>query len=167
MNTLDTNTSKKYIIAGAIFVMVTGTLSHFVYEWSGYNPLVGLFTPVNESTWEHMKLLFFPMLLWGLFQLRKPGMAYAFPRALLFGTGLIPVLFYSYSGILGKNYAVIDIAIFFISVIAAFYLLYGLAKNCKKTPGRTTLFWVIVAGLTVCFFLFSYAPPGLGIFDVP
>jgi FtsH-binding integral membrane protein len=77
------------------------------------------------------------------------------------------VLFYSYSGILGKNYAPIDIAIFFISVISAFYLLYRQSKICKKTPGLTALFWAAVTGLTVCFFLFSYAPPGLGIFQVP
>ena len=51
-------------IAGAILVCAMGTLAHFVYEWSGNNPVVGLFCAVNESTWEHIKLLFFPMLLY-------------------------------------------------------------------------------------------------------
>lgn len=53
---------KKVMIFAAIIVSVIGTLAHFVYDWSGQNSFVGLFTPVNESTWEHMKLLFFPML---------------------------------------------------------------------------------------------------------
>lgn len=47
-------------IVGILFVSVLGVLMHFVYEWSGSNRFVGLFAPINESTWEHMKLLFFP-----------------------------------------------------------------------------------------------------------
>ena len=57
------NTLKKYIIKGTIFVLITGVISHFVYEWSGNNRLVGLFFPTNESVWEHMKLCFYPYLL--------------------------------------------------------------------------------------------------------
>ena len=45
-----------------IFISVLGVLLHFTYEWSGNNPIVGLFSATNESTWEHLKLLFFPML---------------------------------------------------------------------------------------------------------
>ncbi len=46
-----------------LFVIVLGTLMHFMYNWSGKHPFAGLIAPVNESVWEHMKLLFFPMLL--------------------------------------------------------------------------------------------------------
>ena len=47
-----------YIIA----VAVLGTLNHFLYELSGGAAIFALFCPVNESTWEHLKLLFFPYL---------------------------------------------------------------------------------------------------------
>ena len=60
------NKLKCYTIAGAVFVLIAGTVSHFVYEWSGNRPAVGLFFPVNESVWEHMKLVFFPMLFYAL-----------------------------------------------------------------------------------------------------
>ena len=40
-----------------IFISVLGVLLHFTYEWSGDNAVVGLFSAVNESTWEHLKLL--------------------------------------------------------------------------------------------------------------
>lgn len=84
-------TSKKlllYTIAGILFTSVTGTLAHFVYDWSGQNVLAGLFTPVSESTWEHMKLLFFPMLLYGFFTmfcLHKdfPCISHAYPLGIL------------------------------------------------------------------------------------
>ena len=49
---------------GFIFTSVLGTLMHFFYEWSGNNTFVGLFCPVNESPYEHLKLLFFPFLIW-------------------------------------------------------------------------------------------------------
>lgn len=82
-------------IIGIIFVMLTGTLSHFLYDWSGQNPVVGLFTPVNESIWEHMKLLFFPMLLYSLIMILKyrrqyPHIASALFFGLIAGTILNP-----------------------------------------------------------------------------
>ena len=56
-------------LAGFLAVSVLGTLAHFCYEWSGEKLLVGAFCAVNESTWEHMKLLFFPALLFTMVQL--------------------------------------------------------------------------------------------------
>ena len=55
---------KKYVVIGFFVVGILGTLFHFVYDWSGKMWFVGLFVPVNESTWEHMKLLFVPMLIY-------------------------------------------------------------------------------------------------------
>ena len=52
---------KNFQIFSTIFVMILGTLLHFTYEWSGGNLLVASFSAVNESTWEHLKLLFYPM----------------------------------------------------------------------------------------------------------
>ena len=49
-------------LAGALFTAAMGTLLHFVYDWSGGWGAAAAFSAVNESTWEHMKLLFFPML---------------------------------------------------------------------------------------------------------
>ena len=54
---------RKSIIICAVLVMVTGTLMHFAYDFFGNNRLVGMIAPVNESTWEHMKLIFFPGLI--------------------------------------------------------------------------------------------------------
>ena len=53
----------KFEIISTIFIMIVGTLLHFTFGWSNNNPLVGTFSAVNESTWEHLKLLFFPMLI--------------------------------------------------------------------------------------------------------
>ena len=57
---------KWFCIIGAVTTIILGIVSHFVYDWTGGNFFVGLFFPVNESTWEHMKLLYFPLLLFAL-----------------------------------------------------------------------------------------------------
>ena len=53
----------KFTVFSIIFVWFLGTLLHFAFEWSGNNLFVANFSSVNESTWEHLKLLFYPMLL--------------------------------------------------------------------------------------------------------
>ena len=156
-------------IAGILFVSVLGTLLHFTYRWSGRNPLIGLIAPVNESVWEHMKLLFFPMLLFGLWSLKgvtDPCRTSAFHAGLLMGPLLIPVLFYSYTKLLGRNFVVLDIALFYSSVIAAFLIYRRLSGNCLlgKYSHVTSM---AVFLLLICFLLFTYFPPGFSIFKDP
>ena len=52
-----------------IFISVLGVLLHFTYDWSNQNSLIGLFSATNESTFEHLKLIFFPMLLLTILEL--------------------------------------------------------------------------------------------------
>ncbi len=59
---------EKLLLWEGIFVVsvcAVGSLLHFVYRWSGKKLFAGFVSPVNESTWEHLKLLFFPSLLFG------------------------------------------------------------------------------------------------------
>ena len=166
---------KKYILICTIlctlFVTVLGTLGHFFYEWSNYNPYVGLFFPVNESVWEHIKLFFFPTLICYLvlcFLKRKntPCIIYAFPKAIFLGTVLIPVLFYTYSGILGFNVSFLDISTFYISVLLSFIYLYKTTVAVKNLD--YSLFQnITLLVLAFLFMSFSYNPPDLGIFEIP
>ena len=156
-------------IAGILFVSVLGTLLHFTYRWSGRNPLNGLIAPVNESVWEHMKLLFFPMLLFGLWSLKGVTDACrlsAFHAGLLMGTLLMPVLFYSYTSVLGRSILAVDITLFYICVIAAFLIYRGLSGSCllEKYSHMTSL---TVFLLLICCLLFTYFPPGCSIFKDP
>ena len=54
---------RRWEIVGFIATGLFGTLLHFVYEWTGGNRVIAVFSAVNESTWEHMKLLFIPFLV--------------------------------------------------------------------------------------------------------
>ena len=162
---------KHYTITGAIFVIITGTISHFIYEWSGRQFLLGFFFPVSESTWEHMKLCFFPMLIYSCFMNKRwkdayPCVTSALLYGTLLGTFLIPVIFYTYTGIIGRNYLFLDIATFIISVLLAFLCVYRLTVSCKMFS-HTFLLGSLVFVMAICFLLFTYLPPSLGIFIEP
>lgn len=162
---------RNYTIAGILFVLAAGTLSHFIYEWTGENTLAGLFVPVNESTWEHMKLIFFPMLLYSFFLKHKleskfPCITSALPFGILCGTLLIPVLFYTYTGILGFHVFFLDLATFFFSVLLAFYAVFRLSSSCCIQKFSPALYGLLCL-FFLCFLLFSYFPPNIGIFAEP
>ena len=162
---------KHYTINGILFVLVSGSLTHFFYEWSGHNPIVGLFTPVNESIWEHMKLLFFPMLAYSFFMVFKlkadyPCIRSALCFGILAGTLCIPILFYTYTALLGKDISILDIAIFIFSIIIAFCLACQLTLSCKS-DSNSFLSGLLVCFLLICFLIFTYHPPTAALFRPP
>ena len=61
------------LIVGMIVVALLGWLLHYVYRWTGNAFLVGLFVPVNESVWEHMKLVYVPMLILSVVMMTRWG----------------------------------------------------------------------------------------------
>lgn len=165
------NQLKRYTITGGLFVLILGTLSHFFYGWSDNNFIVGLFSPVNESTWEHMKLLFFPMLLFSLIVIPKlkqdyPCITSSLLSGILVGTVFIPIIFYTYAGIIGYNIFILDLFTFLLAVVIAFYTAYKLTLSCKMQDCTDTL-CVIIYVFLICFLLFTYFPPNIGLFAVP
>lgn len=159
------------LTAGFFFTAVLGTLLHFTYEWSKNNTAVGLFSPVNESTWEHMKLLFFPMLLYGIYimlQFRKqyPCIISGISAGILTGTLLIPVFFYTYTGILGTHFLWLDIAVFLFSTLLAFLISYYLTINCYFKDYKSLFLFLLVI-MALGFFIFTSYPPDIGLFQNP
>lgn len=162
---------KQYTIIGIIFVLIIGTLAHFLYNWTGNNHIVGFFTPINESVWEHMKLLFFPMLLYSLLMILKFHQKYscitsALCFGILMGAFLIPLFYYAYTSILGKNILILDISTFILSIVIAFWLSYELTLSCRL-ESYTSLQCILVCILFVCFLVFTYHPPDAIIFKDP
>lgn len=171
MKDVSTKYIKYYLAAGLVFTAVLGTLSHFFYEWSGQNSVVALFSPVSESTWEHMKLVYFPMLLWSIFlpcgmREKFPSLRSALLAGNLVGTWSIPVLFYTYSGILGKNIAFVDVLIFFIAVLIAFGTAWKLRESDSVEKYRLSIMIISIL-MILAFFLFTFSPPRIGLFAAP
>ena len=161
---------KRFCIIGAVVTIILGVIFHFVYDWTGGKFLAGLFFPVNESTWEHMKLLFFPMFVYSLVAGKKmeedyPCIYNAMFTGILVGLALIPVIFYTYTGVLGFNVDWINIALYVISVLAAYYVVYRVAEKCEK--GNSKVLRYVMYSLLLAFMIFSVYPPKLGIFVSP
>ena len=53
---------------GYVFTSALGTLLHFLYDLTGESVAVSFFSAVNESTWEHMKIAFWPMFIFAIIQ---------------------------------------------------------------------------------------------------
>ena len=163
---------KRYTVTGIVLTIIAGMAAHFIYQWSDENLVAALFVPVNESVWEHLKLLFFPMVIYSIFETLLlhndfPELFYADAIGIFIGMLSIVVLFYTYSGVLGRNCTPVDIAIFFFSVILAFLTGYFLIQ---KTRGLYQWKWLILSGLVACtiaFFGFTWNPPSIGLFRNP
>ena len=148
-----------------------GTLLHFLYEWLGKSPWIAPFSGVNESTWEHMKLLFWPMLAFAAAQSLFFGERKSFwcvkLRGILLGLLLIPVLFYTYNGAIGKSPDWINIAIFFVSTALAFLHLSHLLIRPPAAALSPVLPLTALALLALAFVLFTFLPPPLALFRDP
>lgn len=67
--------TEKFYLWAIVAVNLAATLQHFLYEWFPCN-FTATFAPVNESVWEHLKLVFYPTVaafLTGLPILRSEG----------------------------------------------------------------------------------------------
>ena len=161
---------KKYQIFSAIFVFILGTLLHFTYNLSGNNNIVAFFSSINESVWEHLKLLYFPMLLTiiiGEIYLDKnvPNFICSKIFGMIASMFFMVIFFYTYSGVFGKNIAIVDIASFFVSVIIGEYISYKLILSKFKCNNNISK--IILILMLISFALFTFITPDLGIFKDP
>ncbi len=161
-----------YELAGIVFIVIVGSLLHFTFELSGHHPVVGAFSAVNESVWEHLKLGFWPALLWALIEYRyikkstnnffvaKTAGIYVIPI-------VIPILFYSYTAVLGESVLVIDILTFVVAVIVGQLVSYKLLNYRELPDMLNTIAPVALVLLAVAFVLFTFYPPHLPLFRDP
>ena len=157
---------------GFIFTSVIGTLLHFLFDWTGGNGAVALFSAVNESIWEHLKLLLYPMILFALVEYFTWGRNLeAFwcikLTGILTGIALIPVLYYTYTGILGVNADWLNIAIFFLTAGVVYRLETGLFQKAISCPLPSGLAVALLCLLTAVFTVFTFIPPHIPLFQDP
>ncbi|MBE6155263.1 MAG: hypothetical protein E7164_00725 [Firmicutes bacterium] len=155
----------KYEIFSALGIMIVGTILHFAYSWSNNNPLVSLFSSVNESVWEHLKILFYSYLLFtlvGTLIFRNKSYFSNKTIAIYKSLGFIITFYYTYSGIIGQSVPIIDILSFYLAIII------GQISSYKKREIYN--FKLIIALLIVtslAFTIFTFYPLEIGIFISP
>lgn len=147
-----------------------GTLLHFLYDWTNESVIVAPFSGINESTWEHMKLLFWPMFVFGVIQYfffkETEGFWCIKLKGILTGLLLIPVIFYTYNGVVGKSPDWLNIGIFFVSAAVVYIVETRLFKRETGQKNCKWAFWIIVL-IGVLFVVFTFFTPEIGLFKDP
>ena len=161
---------RNYQIFSIIFTFILGTLLHFTYKWSGENQYVAWLSSINESVWEHLKLAYFPMMLtviFGYFFVGKKVSNFLCSKiiGIIIALVFMVTFFFTYTGILGKNIPVIDIASFYVAVVLGEYVAYRLMVSMFKCNYKIALVILVVLGFS--FIYFTYNTPNIGIFKDP
>ncbi len=159
-----------WTLAGFLWTGIAGTVLHFFYGWTGEAPWAAAFSAVNESVWEHMKLLYIPVFLFSMVQLCALGRQYpnllavrAVTAAL--GTLAVPMLYYTYTGALGVERLWADVLIFFLANAGLFCLDRRLLRRGTFAAGWAQIAGLIALwGILFAFVWCSYRPPALPIF---
>ncbi|MDD4377419.1 MAG: DUF6512 family protein [Eubacteriales bacterium] len=164
---------KKWEIGGIIFTIIVGVLLHFTYDWSQGNAIVGIFSPVNESTWEHLKLLFMPFLLWAgieyvVFGKDIKNFIPAKTISVIAGMTFIVLAFYGYMAIFNRDLLALDISIFIASVLLSYAISYFIIGSSYYTTTDAVFYSKLVLILLfIAFAGFSFNAPNGELFRDP
>jgi hypothetical protein len=159
----------RWELGGIVFIIVLGSLLHFVFEWSGNWTPIAPIAAVNESVWEHLKLAFWPALVYSALEYGRFGKsANNFFFAKTLGIYLMPitivVLFYSYKSILGHGLLIADIAIFVVAVIVGQLVSYKLLTASPLSERLNRFAPIALVVLGILFVLFTFYPPQVPLF---
>ena len=158
-------------LMGFAVTSLLGTILHFLYDWLNGAYLIAPFSGVNESTWEHMKLLFWPMFIFSIvqsffFKEREDFWCIKL-KGIALGLVLIPTIFYTYIGIIGRSYDFINIAIFFVAALASYAYESRVLKSKSQSCKYSKLFLLILIIIALLFVMFTFRTPKIGLFMDP
>ena len=160
-----------YEFAGMFFIIILGSMLHFTFELSRNQAVVGVFSAVNESVWEHLKIAFWPALLYVIFEyqyLYKRTNNFFLAKAIgVYAIMLIiPAIFYSYTVFIEEN-LIIDIGSFIFAIIIGQLLSYKLFTFKKLSDKLKLISFVAIIILAVAFAVFTFYPPQITLFQDP
>jgi hypothetical protein len=151
-------------------VVLSGSLLHFAWEWSGRHFWVGIVAATNESTWEHLKLAFWPALVFAPIQRwiygAYPGWLPATAIRCVFPSVLITTLFYGYTALLVAHHLVADILVFVMAVFLGELLGHSMLPRESGRRIRSASALVVVVA-AIAFSTLTYSPPDSFLFRLP
>ena len=166
------NSNKRIFIVSLIsFFLISGlgTFLHFAYELISNNLIVGIFSAVNESIWEHLKILVIPMFIVSIYEYiilkdNRDNFFISLLARILTGIILIISLYYLYTNLFGNNIDSINIAIFYVSALIAQIVWYFIMLNKPISKRINIISFISLVIILMLFIVFTFATPRLGIF---
>ena len=150
-----------YCVFCGIVVSLAGSMFHFAYQWAHCHWFVGCLVAVNESVFEHLKILVFPLLLLWFVDFLAFGDWNAHVRAVtvavyssvtfLVVVHLVMTVWWGY-----KSF-VFNIILFVVSAFVAQYIGYQCMEN--KTPVSGNGFALALLVAVVFHVFFTVCPP--------
>ncbi|MEI8199822.1 MAG: DUF6512 family protein [Eubacteriales bacterium] len=161
------------VFIGFVFISLIGGMFHFIYDWSGHLTIVGIFAPVNESLWEHLKMPFFPAVIWWIgsyFVIGKKeklssvhwltAAAIAPVTCLLF----IMTFYYLYTGAFGIHTLFLDASSLFIGAAVGQTAALHIYRYSRLPAGFIYIAGAIILIVLASFIAFTYFPPHIPLF---
>ncbi len=162
---------EKWILLGIPALFLIGACMHFLYDFSGKMTLIGAISPVNESVWEHSKMVLLPVILWWVLYYIVNGKKYCIDKNAWMTGGLVslvvsllamPMIYYFYTGAFGVEILIVDMLILLVAVFLgqmAGLHFYRYSKGIDSTI--VILLFVIIV---LIFVAFTFNPPHFPIF---
>lgn len=162
---------EKWILKGIPLIFCIGSLLHFLFDLSRRNVLIGLIAPVNQSVWEHLKMIPLPVIGWWTLYYIAKGITYGMDKDIWFTSALIalvtslitvPLLYYFYTQAFGIKLLWVDILILLLAIAFG----QSLALYCYREGVNIPAVWSMVAFsvLILVFILFTFVPPKIPLF---
>lgn len=147
---------------GILFIVGLGIFLHYAYELSNYNQFVALFAPVNESLWEHLKMVFYGMIGFALVEyifIGGEAKNFVFAKAFssILACFLVAVLYYGYTSFLDHK-LVFDIIIFVLAIIIAQLCSFAIIKSKFYFRGINYIGLLLIFAVIMVFSSFTYEP---------
>ncbi len=173
LETHDLKQIKIWQIVGAFVIFGVGAVWHFMFEWLGDPVWLGWFFPVNESVWEHVKLMFWPAVLYflieGIFIFKKTNNFLLAKMSVLFFTPIMNIIvFYTYTGVTGYENFIIDSIVLFLITCVQQYISYKLLtreeiwRNKKWLRITLAIIGIVILGAFLVYA--TYYPPHIPLF---
>lgn len=162
---------EKWLLLGVPALSIIGSIMHFVYDVTGHIALIGIFAAVNESIWEHLKLILFPMIGWWCiyyvlnakkYNINKEKWFFATVIALISSMLTLIAFYYTYTQAFGIESLALDIFDLLLSVTAGQCLGLHIYKHGKGIKVHVSI--CILAIIIVAFVLFTFVPPHIPLF---
>ena len=163
---------EKWIILGIPVLFILGYFMHIIYDLTGQITLVGMLTPVNESLWEHLKMVLLPMIgWWGFYyyinrekyEINKDKWFFALVIALISSILTILAFYYIYTQAFGIELLALDIFDLLLSVAVGQFLGLHMYKYSKGIKVQISIGILLL--LVIVFVIFTFSPPHIPLFQ--
>ncbi|MBR2402204.1 MAG: hypothetical protein IKB01_05510 [Lachnospiraceae bacterium] len=159
-------------VAGVLFTIALGVFLHFLFDMTNKNVIAALFAAVNESIWEHLKLLFYPAFLFAIIESKFLEEEYeqfwcVKLKGIILGILLIPVFYYTYTGILGVSAGWVNIAIFVVSAGIVFWVETRRFQKDGQCTLRSEAAIIVLCIIALVFAVLTFVTPKIPIFEDP